>query len=553
MQLIKFFPALRSVATAFACVATFPLFAQDAPEAPAPTKIVVSLPENPVEIAPTIYGQMLEDCDDRVIYDGAVGKNGEARPHVDRLLRDLEIPVVRWPGGTFVLEYQWERGVGPVDERPTVPVRCWGGVENHRFGTDEFLAWCERVDTAPYINLNANLHPDPEIGGSLEKSLAWIEYVVGDASTPGGQKRAKNGRVEPYDVRYWCVGNEEWGGFGEGVKLNAAQYAALLDVWATAIRARFPDLELLGVGHKAAWNETVLHRCGEKIDWLTQHYYVTAKIVDGKLVSPDSTLFAPAQTEAHLRKLAEIVEATNASLNRKERPIRLSVDEWNCRHSVSQSGSPSRFTRQDARRLYDCVVVAGTLNAFVRTSPTVAMGTYIFPVNGHGVVKTVGENDAYPTALYPIFQTYRQKIVGVRCDAKVDGPGVRSADVKFALEGDATGEKTALPETLTYLDAVAATPDATSLNIVVVNRSATEAQVANVELPEGCVPVSKSELVASGIDAANDAENRDAVVLKSSPVDAAERSFAVAPCGFLLLECRRDAVKRPVSTSPLSF
>ena len=230
---------LRFISTLFLCAAASVVFAQDVPQTPAssasaPTKIVVSLPKTSVEIAPTIYGQMLEDCNDRVIYDGAVGKNGEARPHVDRLLRDLDIPVVRWPGGTFVLEYQWERGVGPVDERPTVPVRCWGGVENHRFGTDEFLAWCERVDTAPYINLNANLHPDPEIGGSLEKSLAWIEYVVGDASTPGGQKRAKNGRVEPYDVRYWCVGNEEWGGFGQGVRLNAAQYAALLDVWSTA-------------------------------------------------------------------------------------------------------------------------------------------------------------------------------------------------------------------------------------------------------------------------------------------------------------------------------
>ncbi|MBQ1277531.1 MAG: hypothetical protein IIY07_02675, partial [Thermoguttaceae bacterium] len=133
---------------------------------------------------------------------------------------------------------------------------------------------------------------------------------------------------------------------------------------------------------------------------------------------------------------------------------------------------------------------------------------------------------------------------GFRCDAAVSGPGVRSAEVKFALEGDARGEKTELPETLPYLDVVAAAPNATSLNVVVVNRSSTETQIANVELPQGYVPVAKSELVAvAGIESANDAEKRDAVVLKSSPVDAAERSFAVAPCGFLLLECRRDAAK----------
>ncbi|MBR4976683.1 MAG: hypothetical protein IKY61_06470, partial [Thermoguttaceae bacterium] len=125
MTLLSLSRALHFVLASFVCAASSAVFAQDAPETPlvpasAPTQIVVSIPEKPVEIAPTIYGQMLEDCNDRVIYDGVVGKNGEARPHVDQLLRDLEIPVVRWPGGTFVLEYQWERGVGPVDERPTV-------------------------------------------------------------------------------------------------------------------------------------------------------------------------------------------------------------------------------------------------------------------------------------------------------------------------------------------------------------------------------------------------------------------------------------------------
>ncbi|MBQ6826561.1 MAG: hypothetical protein IJO46_00985, partial [Thermoguttaceae bacterium] len=116
MTISSFSNVLRFILSAFVCVGASSAFAQNAPDASTvvPTQIVVSLPEKPVEIAPTIYGQMLEDCNDRVIYDGVVGKNGETRPHVDRLLRDLEIPVVRWPGGTFVLEYQWERGVGPV-------------------------------------------------------------------------------------------------------------------------------------------------------------------------------------------------------------------------------------------------------------------------------------------------------------------------------------------------------------------------------------------------------------------------------------------------------
>ena len=88
------------------------------------TLLTLTIPANPADINPKIYGQMFEDFNDLVIYDVIVGRNGEARPHVDKLLKPLQIPIMRWPGGTFIHEYRWERGIGPADQRPVVDVQC---------------------------------------------------------------------------------------------------------------------------------------------------------------------------------------------------------------------------------------------------------------------------------------------------------------------------------------------------------------------------------------------------------------------------------------------
>ena len=118
------------------------------------TQVTVSIPDKPALIDPMIYGQMLEDCNDKVIYGGVVSEDGSERPHVTALLKELDIPVVRWPAGTYIHEYHWEKGIGPKHERPTVPVQAWGGVENFQFGTDEFLEWCRQAGCVPYINFN---------------------------------------------------------------------------------------------------------------------------------------------------------------------------------------------------------------------------------------------------------------------------------------------------------------------------------------------------------------------------------------------------------------
>ena len=98
------------------------------------------------------------------------------RKDVLGLLRDLRLGVLRWPGGNFVSNYHWQDGIGPKDERPPRPELAWGGTESNRFGTDDFLTYCEELGPQPYVCLNMGT-------GTLEEALAWVEYCNGERNT----------------------------------------------------------------------------------------------------------------------------------------------------------------------------------------------------------------------------------------------------------------------------------------------------------------------------------------------------------------------------------
>ena len=125
-----------------------------------------------------------------------------------------------------------------------------------------------------------------------------MEYVNGDTTTALGKLRAYNGHSKPYHVKYWCIGNENYGPWGRHTAEDDTTYAKRLQVWAGTIKQQYPGASLLGVGHSRKWNREVLAENGQYIDFLTQHYYVRSKIKDGQIEAPHSTLFAPVQMEA---------------------------------------------------------------------------------------------------------------------------------------------------------------------------------------------------------------------------------------------------------------
>lgn len=502
------------------------------------TVVRINFSDQPVAIDPMIYGQMLEDCNDHVIYDGIVNVDGSERTHVTDLLKPLQIPIVRWPAGTFIHEYHWENGIGPLEKRPVVKNFAWKGEETHLFGTDEFLAWCKKLNTVPYINFNmGNI---PPYGGTLQEALNWVEYVNGSIQTPYGKKRAQNGYPEPYGVKFWCIGNENYGPWGRHTKESAEVYSKKLSEWAGSIRYKNPDLKLLAVGHSYNWNDTVLQNAGRFIDFLTQHYYITSKVKDGMLLNPEISLFAPAMVEAHLEKIGELITKINSSLGRMDRPIRLSIDEWNNRHLVLE-GANYKFTRNDPRRQFDVAIAAEMLNIFIRQSPIVGMANYIFPVNGHGLVKTIGDGDAFATPVYYVFKQYRNWMVGTKLHAEVNGPGLSTTNIIPTLEGDANEIKLGA-QTLNYIDVSAIITPKGEINIAFVNRSASVHQCVKLELPANYIPTRRWELSSPDINAANTPDDRNKITPKITDIKSSkkESNLVIPPCGLTIIQCSKN-------------
>lgn len=501
------------------------------------TTVKVTIPEEPARIDPMIYGQMLENVNDKMIYGGVANEDGTVRRHLIPHLKELQIPVMRWPGGTVVYEYHWRKGIGPKGERPTVPNLAWGGTENYQFGTDEFLQWCKEVGTVPYINLNMSLHPEYE--GTLGEALDWISYVNGDEKSELGKMRAANGHPEPYGVRFWCIGNENYlSSRGGRVQETDVEYAKRLKVWAGTIRHYHPDLKLLGIGHTTEWNGTVMKESGRFIDYLTQHYYVNSRVKDGEIQDPLRTLFAPAEMEAHLVLLGKQLDEANRELGREDRPIRLSVDEWNNRHSVNGEKG-YKFSRQSPRRVFDVPVVAGMLNAFVRQSPHVGMANYIFPVNAHGLIRTVGDDGSFRTAIYPVFKEYRERMVGRKIDVEVKGASLDLSEIKPTIDGDTKYEKISwMGVSLPFVDSSAVLGDDGSISVSLVNRSPDVGQEVSVTVPEGYVCESVWKMVHPDINATNTAEKPDKIVPSVDEVSGGINGMKVEvpPCGLFIVK-----------------
>jgi alpha-N-arabinofuranosidase len=190
-----------------------------------------------------------------------------ADPDVIRMLREAHLPLLRWPGGNFVSGYHWRDGVGPLDERPTLPNPAWEGLEFNLFGTDEFIAFCRAVGCEPMICVNAG-------NGTPEEAAAWVEYCNGGPDTEMGKLRAAHGHPEPYNVRLWEIGNEIYGHWQVGWTTpdgNVDRYRRFRE----AIMAVDPTVQTIGCGYgnvpDSEWNRRLIEGAAETLQTITDH------------------------------------------------------------------------------------------------------------------------------------------------------------------------------------------------------------------------------------------------------------------------------------------
>ncbi|MEV4086286.1 hypothetical protein AB0J43_39085, partial [Nonomuraea fuscirosea] len=245
------------------------------------------------------------------------------RTDVLDLVRELGPGPIRWPGGNFTSAYNWEDGVDPRDTRPSRLELAWGGRESNRFGTDEFLAWCEVAGAEPYL-----VHSCRDV----DEAVRWIEYTNSARATTLTGRRAANGRAEPWKVRYWGVGNEVYGPWQMGHR-TAEEYAAAAREHARFMRLVDPEIRLVGVGipwQQEQWTRPVLARAGKLLDYLSLHLYgAGTHLWTGD--DYDAVVAQALYFEREIHAYSQLVTELAAEVG-LERPPALALDEWTMRH-----------------------------------------------------------------------------------------------------------------------------------------------------------------------------------------------------------------------------
>ncbi len=283
------------------------------------------------------------------------------------LLRELDSPVYRWPGGNFVSGYDWKDGVGDPDRRPPRKNPAWKGVEHNDVGLHEFMDLCRLIDTAPYVAVNTGK-------GGPESARELVEYANGAATTPFGRKRAENGSSRPFGVKLWAVGNEMYGDWQIG-HMPLSKYVEKHKAVVDAMRTVDPGIEPIAVGAVGEWSQTMLRDASTHMAHLSEHLYWQSK--------PEVPAHV-AQAVEGIRKVAEAHRAYRRDIPAlKGKDIRIALDEWNYWYGPNEYGElGTRYFLQDG------LGIAAGLHELFRNSDLYFMANYAQTVNVIGAIKT---------------------------------------------------------------------------------------------------------------------------------------------------------------------
>ena len=312
--------------------------------------------------------------------------------------KELAPPILRFPGGTVIGIYHWEDHVGPVENRKKMRNLIWGNRLCHEFGTAEFVTYCRQIGAEPMICINMPT-------GSAEEAAHWVEYCNGTDDTYYANLRRAHGYPEPFNVKYWCIGNESHAEPDLGWQHNVDIYIREAWEFTKYMKLTDPTLKLVFVGHDEAWNRAVLDSLGDVCDYLSLHYYTQ---------TPDFSHIERFETKS-LRAVEQLLDEYNQKELTHSRwyrfppraeNIRIALDEWNIWSNRPTSADPyGLFDRYDWT---SALWVAKFLHMMIRHSHHIGIGNMAQMVNV--IAPIVAEKDGswkqtifYPMRLYPAF------------------------------------------------------------------------------------------------------------------------------------------------------
>lgn len=362
-------------------------------------------------ISKEIYSNFSEHLG-RCIYDGIYVGEDSGIPNVEGYRRDvldafreLEVPVLRWPGGCFADEYHWRDGIGRRPERAKMINTNWGGlVEDNSFGTHEFMRFCELAGCEPYISGNVG-------SGTVEELSKWVEYMTFDGSSPMSELRRSNGQDKPWRLKYLGIGNENWGGGGN---MRPEFYADTYRQFATFCK-NYGGNQLFKIAcgpndDDYNWTETVMRNIPHwMVQGLSLHYYtVPSGDWNHKGSAVDFTDEEYYLTIKKTMKMETLVQRHGAIMDRydPEHKVGLVVDEWGTWFDVEEGTNPGFLYQLNTMR--DAMVAAVNLNIFNEHSDRVVMANIAQAVNVLQAILLTKGKITVKTPTYYVFKLYKK-------------------------------------------------------------------------------------------------------------------------------------------------
>ncbi len=311
------------------------------------------------------------------------------RSDVLALLRELNAPVYRWPGGNFVSGYNWRDGIGDRDKRPPRKNPAWQGVESNDVGIHEFMKFCELVNTEPYIAVNAGL-------GNSDEAMAEVLYTNSSQDTPVGKLRYANGHPEPWKVKWWSIGNEMYGDWQLG-HMTTQDFVKKNNEFADRMRSADPSIKLIAVGDLGDWDKMVLANCSDRMDYISEHFYKQDYHGGGLMTHINQIPDAIREKAVAHREYRQTIPVL------KGKDIRICMDEWNYWYG------PHIYGELGTRYFFrDAMGIAAGLNEYSKNTDIIYMANYAQTVNVIGCIKTNTTHSVFD-ATGQVLKLYRNK------------------------------------------------------------------------------------------------------------------------------------------------
>ena len=410
------------------------------------------------EVDPRLYGSFVEHMG-RCVYEGIfepdhpLADESGFRTDVADLVRELGVPVIRYPGGNFVSGYNWEDGIGPADERPRRLDLAWRSLETNQVGVDEFIPWCKSVGSDPMMAVNLGTR-------GVDAARSLVEYCNIGSGTEWSDLRRRNGAQDPYGVKLWCLGNEVDGPWQIGHK-TAHEYAQLAAVTGRAMRRVDPSIELVVCGSSHArmptfgtWERTVLEETYPLVDYVSMHSYYEQRGDDRA-----SFLACSMDLDRYIEGVVATCDHVRA-VGRHAKRINVALDEWNVWYLKRFAGDENLEIAEtprlieDTYNVADAVVVGNLLISMLRHADRVRIGCLAQLVNVIAPIRSAAGGPVWRQTTFHPFALTSQHGRGSVLRAEVDSPVM---DTKWF--GDAP-----------VLDAVATLDDSGSVAVFAVNR-----------------------------------------------------------------------------------